>query len=372
MEKGVNNIIDLQNIKVTFKNGDKNLKAVDNVNLKIRKSDIYGIIGYSGAGKSTLVRVINLLQQPNNGKVIVNGQDLRKLKPVQLREARQKVGMIFQHFNLMKSRTVFGNIEYPLLGKKISKRERRDRVFNLLKWVGLEEYANSDPQRLSGGQKQRVAIARALATEPEVLISDEATSALDPKTTKGILTLLKKCNDELGMTIVLITHEMQVIKAICHNVAVMDEGKIIECGAVTKIFTDPQEKLTTDFVETSTNVKNAIDRIKRTINIDKLPVNQEMVYFNFIGNGIKQSILSELSQIYHVAVNILFANIDQIDGENVGYMIAIIEGKLIPFNESLKNLREYGVKTQIFSGTSMKEVRYNVTKNNSKCYSDER
>ncbi|ANZ61294.1 methionine ABC transporter ATP-binding protein [Secundilactobacillus paracollinoides] len=355
MAEEATNVIDLQHIKVTFKNSGKDLKAVDDVSLQIKQGDIYGIIGYSGAGKSTLVRVINLLQQPSDGKVVVNGQDLRDLKPAPLREARQKIGMIFQHFNLMKSRTVLGNVEYPLLGKKISKQERQEKALNLLKRVGLEDYANTYPQRLSGGQKQRVAIARALATEPEVLISDEATSALDPKTTKAILELLKKLNDELGLTIVLITHEMQVIKSICHNVAVMDEGRIIERGTVAKVFTDPQEKLTTDFVKTSTNVKAAIDRITTAIDVEKLPANQELVYFNFIGNATKQSILSELSQTYHVAENILFANIDQIDGENVGYMIAIIEGELPPFNKALEDLRPHGVKTQILSGKPAKE-----------------
>ncbi|ASZ34925.1 methionine ABC transporter ATP-binding protein [Lactiplantibacillus plantarum] len=355
MIEDISNVIDLKDIRVTFKNSGKDLEAVDDVNLKIKKGDIYGIIGYSGAGKSTLVRVINLLQQPSEGKVIVNGQDLLELKPVKLREARQKIGMIFQHFNLMKSRTVLGNVEYPLLGKKINKQERQEKALNLLKRVGLEKYASTYPQRLSGGQKQRVAIARALATEPEVLISDEATSALDPKTTKAILELLKKLNDELGLTIVLITHEMQVIKSICHNVAVMDEGRIIEQGTVAKVFTDPQEKLTTDFVETSTNVRAAIDRIMATINVADLPDNQELVYFNFIGNATKQSILSELSQTYHVAENILFANIDQIDGENVGYMIAIIEGELIPFNKALEDLRPQRVKTQILSSVPAKE-----------------
>lgn len=355
MIEDISNVIDLKDIRVTFKNSGKDLEAVDDVNLKIKKGDIYGIIGYSGAGKSTLVRVINLLQQPSEGKVIVNGQDLLKLKPVKLREARQKIGMIFQHFNLMKSRTVLENVEYPLLGKKINKQERQEKALNLLKRVGLETYASTYPQRLSGGQKQRVAIARALATEPEVLISDEATSALDPKTTKAILELLKKLNDELGLTIVLITHEMQVIKSICHNVAVMDEGRIIEQGTVAKVFTDPQEKLTTDFVETSTNVRAAIDRIMATINVADLPDNQELVYFKFIGNATKQSILSELSQTYHVAENILFANIDQIDGENVGYMIAIIEGELMPFNKALEDLRPHGVKTQILSSVPAKE-----------------
>lgn len=349
------NVIDLQNVRVTFKNSGQELRAVDDVSLQIKQGDIYGIIGYSGAGKSTLVRVINLLQQPSAGQVFVGGRDLRTLTAPQLRHARQQIGMIFQHFNLMKSRTVLGNVEYPLLGKKISKQDRRKRAFSLLQRVGLEEYANTYPERLSGGQKQRVAIARALATEPEVLISDEATSALDPKTTQSILELLKKLNEELGLTIVLITHEMQVIKSICHNVAVMDEGRVIERGSVSQIFTAPQEKLTTDFVETSTNVKAAIERVTKTVKLDELPANQELVYFNFIGNATKQSILSELSQTYHVSENILFANIDEIDGESVGYMIAIIAGDLPPFNQALEDLRSQGVKTQILSGKSARE-----------------
>ncbi len=225
--------------------------------------------------------------------------------------------MIFQHFNLMKSRTVLGNVEYPLLSQKISKRDRIDRAQELLKLVGLEEYADTYPSKLSGGQKQRVAIARALASNPEILISDEATSALDPKTTKSILELLKKLNDDLGLTIVLITHEMQVIKSICHNVAVMDAGRIIERGPVAKVFTDPQAPLTNDFVETSTNVKDAIERITSTIDIEGFNDDQELMYFNFIGNSTQQGIVSQFSQQYKVDVNILFANIDQIDGQNV-------------------------------------------------------
>lgn len=355
MVEETKDVIDLENVRVTFQNNGQELRAVDDVSLQIKRGDIYGIIGYSGAGKSTLVRVINLLQEPSAGKVIVSGQDILALKAPKLRLARQQIGMIFQHFNLMKSRTVLGNVEYPLLGKKISKKERRKQALSLLQRVGLEEYANTYPERLSGGQKQRVAIARALATKPEVLISDEATSALDPKTTQSILELLKRLNEELGLTIVLITHEMQVIKSICHNVAVMDQGRVIERGPVSQIFTAPQEKLTTDFIETSTNVKAAIERVTKTIKVDELPENQELVYFNFIGNATKQSILSELSQTYHVAENILFANIDQIDGENVGYMIAIIEGNLPPFNQALEDLRSQGVKTQILSEKSLRE-----------------
>lgn len=215
----------LKNIDVTFKNKTQTVNAVKNVSLEVEQGDIYGIIGYSGAGKSTLVRVINLLQRPTNGTVIVENQELTKLKPQELRQVRKKIGMIFQHFNLMKSRTVAGNIAYPLLATGLSKAEINAKVTHLLELVDLSEYRDAYPGQLSGGQKQRVAIARALANDPQVLISDEATSALDPKTTKSILELLKKVNEQLKITIVLITHEMQVVKEICHNVAVMEQGQ---------------------------------------------------------------------------------------------------------------------------------------------------
>lgn len=345
MTTSLNNIVDLKGISVTFKNKGNQVQAVKNVNLEIKRGDIYGIIGYSGAGKSTLVRVINLLQPPTAGTVSVAGQELQGLQPQELRQARKKVGMIFQHFNLMKSRTVLGNVEYPLLSKKISKKERRKKAANLLSLVGLAKYENEYPSRLSGGQKQRVAIARALANDPDVLISDEATSALDPKTTISILQLLKKLNNELGLTIVLITHEMQVIKAICHNVAVMEAGEIIERGRVAKVFTAPQQKLTNDFIETSTNVQAAIKRITAGIDL-KLTVNQRLVYLNFVGNTAKEGIISELAQKYQIDINILFANIDQIDGENVGYMISVFSGQPELIENAIKRLQVDDVKVR--------------------------
>ncbi|WP_137596798.1 methionine ABC transporter ATP-binding protein [Paucilactobacillus kaifaensis] len=346
MAVSLNNIIELKDISVTFKNDGNVVKAVKNVNLKIERGDIYGIIGYSGAGKSTLVRVINLLQAPTSGTVSVAEQRLQELKPQELRQARKRVGMIFQHFNLMKSRTVLGNVEYPLLSKKISKKERREKATNLLNLVGLAKYADEYPSRLSGGQKQRVAIARALANDPDVLISDEATSALDPKTTISILQLLKKLNVELGLTIVLITHEMQVIKSICHNVAVMEDGEIIERGRVAKVFTAPQQKLTNDFIETSTNVQAAIKRITAEIDL-QLAANQRLVYLNFVGNTAKEGIISGLAQKYQIDINILFANIDQIDGENVGYMISIFSGQPELINGAIKSLISADVKVRI-------------------------
>lgn len=349
-------VIDLTKIGVTFKDGQQTIQAVQDVDLKIEAGDIYGIIGYSGAGKSTLVRVINLLQVPTTGRVVVNDQALQELSPVALRQARKRVGMIFQHFNLMQSRTVLGNVVYPLLGQKISKSERRAKALRLLKLVGLEDYAGSYPDKLSGGQKQRVAIARALVTDPQILISDEATSALDPKTTAAILSLLQQVNRDLGVTIVLITHEMQVIKSVCHHVAVMENGRIIERGPVAQVFTAPQAPLTVDFVETSTNVRAAIERITRTIKLSELADDQELIAFKFVGQSTKQGIVSHLSQTLGVDVNILFANIDQIDGQNVGDMIAIITGNLPAFNQAIAQLADQGVQTHVINEQDVKEL----------------
>lgn len=337
-------IIDLQNISVVFNKEKQQLKAVNDINLRIDRGDIYGIIGYSGAGKSTLVRVINLLQRPTVGKVIVDGTNLLTLPSKKLRTVRKKIGMIFQHFNLMNSRTVFNNVEYPLLHEKISKVERQKRVQHLLELVGLNEFAGAYPEQLSGGQKQRVAIARALASQPDILISDEATSALDPKTTESILKLLRRLNHELGLTIVLITHEMNVIKSICHNVAVIEDGEIIERGSVKDIFTKPKKELTRDFVDTSTNVKKALLQIKWDTQVNSLGGNQRLVQLNFIGGSSKQSLISELARDYHVDANILYANVDQIDETSIGYMITIFTGATEALDESIEILERNGVE----------------------------
>ncbi|MFT8837413.1 methionine ABC transporter ATP-binding protein [Liquorilactobacillus satsumensis] len=338
------NMIALQDISVQFKQRNESIQAVQHVDLTISKGDIYGIIGYSGAGKSTLVRVINLLQKPSSGKVIFGTQDLGQLDAAGLRKARRKIGMIFQHFNLMKSRTVLGNVEYPLLGLKITKEARQQKALKLLELVGLKEYAATYPKQLSGGQKQRVAIARALANDPEVLISDEATSALDPKTTKSILALLRQVNQKLGITIVLITHEMQVISSICHNVAVMDAGKIIERGPVTKIFARPQQKLTADFVETATNVKEALTRILKQNSVSERKL---LIYLKFIGNTAQESIISSISRDFNLDINILFANIDQIDGVNIGYLIADFIGARSVILTVTEKLKAAGIAVKI-------------------------
>lgn len=227
-------VVTLKDVDVEFHGKNRSVHAVDHVNLTVNRGDIYGIVGYSGAGKSTLVRTINLLQRPTGGSIHVLGQDMLALSPAELRKERKRIGMIFQHFNLMNSRTIADNVAFPLKGIK-SKQEIQKKVAELLDLVGLTDRANAYPAQLSGGQKQRVGIARALASDPEILISDEATSALDPKTTSSILELLQSLNKRLGLTIVLITHQMEAVKQICNRVAVMDAGAIIERGDLLQV-----------------------------------------------------------------------------------------------------------------------------------------
>lgn len=246
-------VIQLTNVTKEFaprSRGEAPLIALDNVSLQIERGDIFGIIGYSGAGKSTLVRLINALERTSSGSVLVAGKELSTLKERELRRIRLGIGMVFQQFNLFTSRTVWGNVEYPLRVAGVPKEEHQKRISELLHFVGLADKAHSYPDQLSGGQKQRVGIARALATSPSILLADEATSALDPETTREVLGLLKRVNEEFGVTIVVITHEMEVIRSIAHKVAVMASGRIIECGDVFQIFAHPQTDATKKFVST--------------------------------------------------------------------------------------------------------------------------
>ena len=277
-------MIELRDVSVCFKQKEKEIQAVDSVDLTIEKGDVYGIVGYSGAGKSTLVRVMNLLQKPTAGEVIVNQTNLSQLSPKELRKERKAIGMIFQHFNLMESRTIFDNVDFSLKYSGKSKQERRQKVNELLELVGLEEKASAYPKQLSGGQKQRVAIARALANEPKVLLCDEATIELDPKTTLQILALLKKLNRQLGLTIVLITHEMQVVKEICNKVAVMEDGRIIEKGSSIQIFSNPEEELTKDFIRTATHLDQALETIIAHSAFADQIANKWLVELSYIGN----------------------------------------------------------------------------------------
>ena len=340
-------MIKLENIDVTFKQGVKVVNAVKNVSLHVEPGDIYGIIGYSGAGKSTLVRTINLLQRPTKGNVVVNGVDLLKLKPKGLRAARKKIGMIFQHFNLMNTLSVFDNVAFPLKKSGKTKSEIEQKVLSLLELVGLEDKVNSYPRQLSGGQKQRVAIARALANDPDVLLCDEATSALDPKTTYSILELLQKVNIQLSITIVIITHEMQVVKEICNKVAVMEEGEVIEQGSVLEIFTNPERDLTKDFIDTATHINQGIETVLSHEQLLNLQEGDYLVKISFVGASTGEPLITKLSTQFQVAANILFANVEIIQDTPVGTLLVGLSGEKSGIENALSYIKEQGVSVDV-------------------------
>ena len=340
-------MIKLENIDVTFKQGVKVVNAVKNVSLHVEPGDIYGIIGYSGAGKSTLVRTINLLQRPTKGNVVVNGVDLLKLKPKGLRAARKKIGMIFQHFNLMNTLSVFDNVAFPLKKSGKTKSEIEEKVLSLLELVGLEDKVNSYTRQLSGGQKQRVAIARALANDPDVLLCDEATSALDPKTTYSILELLQKVNVQLGITIVIITHEMQVVKEICNKVAVMEEGEVIEQGSVLEIFTNPERDLTKDFIDTATHINQGIETVLSHEQLLNLQEGDYLVKISFVGASTGEPLITKLSTQFQVAANILFANVEIIQDTPVGTLLVGLSGEKSGIENALSYIKEQGVSVDV-------------------------
>lgn len=341
-------MISLKDVSVTFTQPNKEtIQAVKNVSLEVDKGDVYGIVGYSGAGKSTLVRVINLLQRPTSGSVVVNQTELTALPAKALREKRKTIGMIFQHFNLMDSRNVFDNVDFSLKYAGISKQERRQKVTELLSLVGLEEKARSFPSQLSGGQKQRVAIARALANDPEILLCDEATSALDPKTTLQILALLKKLNRKLGLTIVIITHEMQVVKEICNKVAVMENGEIIEQGKSVQIFSQPAKPLTKDFIRTATHIDQALETILGSAKFSSLAANEWLVELSYVGDQTNEPLIAQLFSRYQVTTNILYGNVEILQDVPIGSLIASLSGEYGQRKRALDFLADQGVYTNI-------------------------
>lgn len=335
-----NRVITLNDISVVFHQENKQITAVDHVTLSVEKGDIYGIIGYSGAGKSTLVRTINLLQRPTEGTVVVNGTNLLELSAHELRQARKKIGMIFQHFNLMNSLSVFDNIAFPLKKSDLTPEEIKNKVTSLLELVGLEDKIYAYPRQLSGGQKQRVAIARALANDPSVLLCDEATSALDPKTTYSILELLKKVNEKLGITIVIITHEMQVVKEICNKVAVMEDGRVIEQGSILDIFTNPQNDLTKDFIDTATHVNKGIQTVLQNEHILNIKDGDVLAKLSFVGASTGEPLIAKLSTQYNVYASILFGNVEMIQQTPVGTLLIGLSGEYQDIEEALNYIQQ--------------------------------
>lgn len=320
-------MIKLENISKSFAINAKTVEAVKDVSLAIRQGEIFGIIGFSGAGKSTLVRCISLLEKPEKGRVIIDGEDITHYEGKELRHVRQKIGMIFQHFNLMPSRTVFENIELPLKLTKLSASERSQKIKKLLDLVGLSDKAQSYPSQLSGGQKQRVAIARALANDPKVLLCDEATSALDPQTTHSILQLLKEVNTRLGITIVVITHQMEVIKEICDRVAVMQKGVVVEKGDIVEVFSAPQAPITKSFIQAADNFEAFSDLVKLNSAITGIKPSQPVWFLTYRGAVAGEPLMSELYRRFEVKANIIYGNIDYFKQCIVGKLGVAIEGR---------------------------------------------
>ncbi len=340
-------IIELKNIYKTFENGGKTFNAVENVSVSIEKGEIYGIIGFSGAGKSTLVRTINLLGRPTQGSVIVRGKDMLSLSAKELRQERKTIGMIFQHFNLMKSRTVEENVAFPLKRSGLPKAEINKKVHELLQLVEIDDKAKNFPSQLSGGQKQRVAIARALANNPDILLCDEATSALDPTTTKSILKLLKKLNNQLGLTIVIITHQMEVIKDVCNRVAVMEGGKVVEQGDVFDIFANPKNDVTKKFIHSTSNLTKIEELIAEDSPVIHLEQGEKLVRFTYIQKNVSEPLISATSRIYDITMNIIFAEIEIVQDAPIGGTVAIVSGKAASIDRALEHIRGENVGVEI-------------------------
>ena len=340
-------MIEFTHVSKDFGSGEKMVRAVRDVSLTIQDGEIFGIIGFSGAGKSTLVRCINLLERPTNGTVVVDGKEMTALSPKELRLARRKIGMIFQHFNLMPSRTVFGNVAYPLQGQGLSKQAIQNKVRKLLKLVDIADKETAYPSQLSGGQKQRVAIARALANDPKVLLCDEATSALDPQTTKAILTLLKDLNQKLNLTIVMITHEMAVVKEICDHVAIMEHGQVVEQGEVFSLFADPKQPITQNFIRTTSNLQKIEELIAEGSPVVQLQPGEVIVRLSYIQKNVSEPLISTLSQRFQISLNIIFADIEIVQDAPIGGTVAILSGEREQITKAMEYLIEKNVGVEV-------------------------
>ncbi|MBU8906619.1 methionine ABC transporter ATP-binding protein [Desertibacillus haloalkaliphilus] len=337
-------MISLAGIRKIFKTKDGPVTAVDNIDLTINKGEIFGIIGYSGAGKSTLIRMLNMLERPTEGDVNVAGKNLSSLRGQALREARQEISMIFQHFNLLWSRTVRENISFPLEIAGVKREERVKRVDELIELVGLKGRGDSYPSQLSGGQKQRVGIARALANNPKVLLCDEATSALDPKTTDAILDLLVDINQKLDLTIVLITHEMHVIRKICHRVAVMEAGKVVEQGPVLDVFRKPQEEMTKEFVKQVTEPEETKETIEHLLAENP---SGRVIQLTFVGDEAEKPLITGLIRKFDVDVNILQGKISQTQEGSYGTLFVRIDGEDAEITKAIAFIDEQQVEVEV-------------------------
>ncbi len=340
-------MIKLNNITKIFTLPDKKLTALDNVSLHVPKGQICGVIGASGAGKSTLIRCVNLLERPTHGAVLIDDVDLTQLSDAELVKTRRQIGMIFQHFNLLTSRTVFENVALPLELENKSKAEIQEKTTALLALVGLSDKHNVYPANLSGGQKQRVAIARALASDPKVLLCDEATSALEPATTQSILKLLKEINRTLGITILLITHEMEVVKRICDQVAVIDKGRLIEQGTVSEIFSNPKTELAQEFISSTFHITLPEEYLENLSDTPKHAKSYPIIKFEFTGRSVDAPLLSQASKKFGVELSILTSQIDYAGGVKFGFTIAEVEGDEDAITQAKVYLMENNVRVEV-------------------------
>jgi len=335
-------MIEFKNISKHYELKGQTIRALDQINLEIPAGSIFGIIGYSGAGKSTLIRLINLLERPNQGQVIINQKDFTALDARALRQERANIGMIFQHFNLLQTKTVADNIEMPLKLLGVSKDQREKRLNELLEFIDLKHKKDAFPDELSGGQKQRVGIARALANHPKILLCDEATSALDPQTTKSVLALLKKINQEQGITIVMVTHEMDVIESVCDYVAVMEQGKVIETGSTLEIFSQPQHPTTKKFIQTVLQQQLPVNILNNLEN-----QNHKSIYsLQFLGTSAQETVVQAAIKQFDVSLNILFANMTEINGSVIGQMFIQLLGDAESIRQTIDFFEKNGVKVE--------------------------
>ena len=345
-------MIDLSHIEKIYDSPSGPVRAIKDISLHINRGEIYGIIGLSGAGKSTLVRCINLLERPTSGKVTVDGQDITAMSESQLRQARKSIGMIFQHFNLLSSATVYENVAFPLRLVNTPKEKIDRKVTELLELVGLADKANQYPSQLSGGQKQRVGIARALASEPKILLCDEATSALDPQTTKAILQLIRDINAKLKLTVVVITHEMQVIKDICDKVAVIDKGVIAEKGNVLEVFTNPQQPITREFISVLLSNDLPVGFREREVHQEQFSGSVLLIRITFIGESANEPVISRLIKNFDLNVGILFGSLDDIKGVPFGRLIISLDGRQLEIQEALGYVQRQNLKVEVIGYVS--------------------
>lgn len=343
----MNTLINVNSVKKIYSSRSGKVTAVDHVDLNIHSGEIFGIIGYSGAGKSTLIRMLNGLEIPTEGSVSVAGHEVSKIKGSELRKARQEISMIFQHFNLLWSRTVKENIAFPLEIAGVKKTARDKKVLELIKLVGLEGREDAYPSQLSGGQKQRVGIARALASDPKVLLCDEATSALDPQTTDAILDLLVDINKRLGLTIVLITHEMHVIRKICHRVAVMEDGKVVETGPVIDVFKQPKKEITKRFVQQVIEPEDAKDTIEHLIVQYKTG---SIVMLGFVGESAEQPVITNLIRAFSVSVNIIQGKISPTQNGSYGTLYIHLDGEQEEIDKAIQYLHAQEISVEVIEG----------------------